>query len=423
MKRILMIFSAAALLVILIPFTNVFADEKIKVQNFSTDENPVYYPEDYLIGVLDDPNINFETDFHEYWYDNDLDSAWTLNSGYVEFEEPIPIYAIYINSTQHGRRYTFTLKNGEEILYEQGATGTNYFVVDLEDVVKFEITRTSSFSFQIREIELFTLDHLEVYPLPDEIIISSYDVTKTSVLFNFDLPEVDNFSHIEIEFEDEIYTTNNSSYGFEDLKPDTSYEVTFYVVDDQGYKSSPVTINFKTDEEPPPPPVEETDIHNLQAEVSNERVDLSWNNPNTDEFEKAIIYRQTLQEGSSLSFLKPMTVSAFSPIFETDGTTFADLTVQQGTAYEYKVTAMINNVETEGATVRTSQIPIPPPIDMDEVELPFGAGALLQTVFEFVGILAPFILLVMAIYFAPRIINVIKNAAQQRMLKNDRLRR
>src|SRR5690625_7569146 len=102
-----------------------------------------------------------------------------------------------------------------------------------------------------------------------------------------------------------------------------------------------------------------------------------------------------------------MRLSAFSPIFETNGTTFSDQTVQKGTAYEYKVTAMINNVETEGATVRTSQIPIPPPIDMDEVELPFGAGALLQTVFEFVGILAPFILLVMAIYFAPRIFNVI----------------
>jgi len=425
MKRILMIFSVAVLLVYLLPLSNIFADEEIEIEILSNDDvEDIYYPDDYVDGVLDDPDINFTTNFPANWYDNSLSSRSTIGKKnfYVEFDEPLPIYSVYINSTHESRGYKFTLKNGDEVLYESRSNNVTYEIVNLQDVIRFEIDRLGSFSYQIAEIELFTLDHLKQHPTPD-IIDINYEVSVNEVTFNYELPNDENFSHLEILFENETYTTTSNSYQIQDLDEDTEYEVTFYVVDELGYKSQPIIINFKTDEVPPPPPVEETDIHDLNAEVSEDRVDLSWNNPKTDEFEKAIIYRQTLKEGSSLSFLKPMTVSAFSPIFETNGTTFSDLTVQQGTAYEYKVTAMINNIETEGATVRTSQIPVPPPIDMDEVELPFGAGALLQTVFEFVGILAPFILLVMAIYFAPRIINVIKNAAQQRMLKNDRLRR
>jgi len=57
-------------------------------------------------------------------------------------------------------------------------------------------------------------------------------------------------------------------------------------------------------------------------------------------------------------------------------------------------------------------------VDFTGIELPFGAGELLSSVFGFVGVLAPFILLGLAIVFTPRIVSVIRNSASSKGGRN-----
>lgn len=53
-------------------------------------------------------------------------------------------------------------------------------------------------------------------------------------------------------------------------------------------------------------------------------------------------------------------------------------------------------------------------VDFSGVSLPFDAGDLLSSAMGLLGVLGPFVLLGLAVTFVPKIIGVIRNAAQTR---------
>ena len=94
--------------------------------------------------------------------------------------------------------------------------------------------------------------------------------------------------------------------------------------------------------------------------------------PETDYFEYVNIYRKYIgkneQEISFFDFLKPMTVHAsnddFKAIFETDGTYFNDLTVEENSKYEYKLTTEYQGLESQGVIVQaTTPVSPAPPLE------------------------------------------------------------
>ena len=245
---------------------------------------------------------------------------------------------------------------------------------------------------------------------PERIKNLDYTTTDTSITLNYDLPP--EFDFIEIEIDGNTYETTNESYTIDNLQSDTNYEIKILTVLN-GVKSDVITINVKTNIPIPEKPEDVPNVKNLTIEVEPERVDLYWENP-AQYFGKAVIYRKDLTTSTSLiNLLVPSAKAStddYVPIFETNGTHFADLTVQPENDYEYKVTNIFNGLESTGITVQTGSIPKPPIIDLDGLEIPFKTNDLLDVIMWLVSLVTGFILLSLAIRFAPRMINVVKNA-------------
>nr|WP_011154341.1 hypothetical protein [Lysinibacillus sphaericus]AAP86225.1 LP1G.08 [Lysinibacillus sphaericus] len=93
------------------------------------------------------------------------------------------------------------------------------------------------------------------------------------------------------------------------------------------------------------------EVTNLTAIPTAQDVSLKWKMPEYKELEKARIYRQKTDVGLFVRMFR--SASTYEPLFETNGTTFKDLTVKADTEYTYKVTTVdTNDNESEGKTIK-----------------------------------------------------------------------
>lgn len=192
-----------------------------------------------------------------------------------------------------------------------------------------------------------------------------------NVLISYALPTDSDFSHLKVIRDGEVIASNVTSTTFTDegLDPETTYQYKFISVDTEGNESSGVVQSITTNEEFFPL----KDVTELNAETDYNRVDLSWNLPNSTEFKHVNIYRgEVIEEPNFFEklFFGMAVEAAEEPtkIFETNGTYFNDLTVEPTTTYEYKLsTESTTGEETEGVTVQTTTLEEPTPL-LDGVE-------------------------------------------------------
>lgn len=135
------------------------------------------------------------------------------------------------------------------------------------------------------------------------------------------------------------------SYKISGLSPEKEYT---YVVEIVGTTTEKTELTFKT-------VAANKDVENLKAIPEATQVFLSWKMPEYDELQFARIYRKKENSGI-VAKMKSLFVSddGYSPLFETNGTNFRDLTVAADTEYTYKVTTVdTNDAETSGVTIKT----------------------------------------------------------------------
>jgi len=154
-----------------------------------------------------------------------------------------------------------------------------------------------------------------------------------------------------------------SSYSINNLNENTTYNYEIIAKYSDGVNSAPLSKSVTTDSAPlPPEPVGE--VIDLSATATHERVNLSWTLPESEELKHVNIYRDTVIETSLLDTLlgTSRAYAAETKIFETNGTYFNDLTVDEQTTYEYTLTTTSTaGVESEGVTteVTTPEAPAP----------------------------------------------------------------
>ncbi|GAA0471944.1 hypothetical protein [Alkalibacillus silvisoli] len=309
-----------------------------------------------------------------------------------------------------------------------------YSITDLEPNTSYEIGFKSVYE-DGEETETETINVTTNEPELENVENISANENIGSIDLIYNLPTTNGFDHLEIYLNGELHTTTaEEEYSITGLEPSTSYEIGFKSVYEDGEETDLKTVDVTTNE----PEVEpgQQEVQNLTADNSEEeKINLSWDNPEYY-FDKAIIYRKTTSEGhevslNSLNFnlFQSYTVHAdetgddHEPIFETNGTEFSDLTVEEGNEYEYKVTTEYDGIESEGVYVQTTA-PTPPIIDISDVSLPFGAEGLLDSSSSILKLIGGFVLLSLAIMFVPKIIRLIVEAAKKRNknLRNTRVR-
>lgn len=134
------------------------------------------------------------------------------------------------------------------------------------------------------------------------------------------------------------------------LEPETEYTYFYSVTYKNGESSDYIAFNFKTD-------LADREIINLKATAKYDEVALEWTMPKHS-VEKVVIYRK--KSGELKSFMKSLfaDASGFTSLFETNGTSFKDLSVSADTQYTYKLTTVENANETRGkeVTIKTPKI-------------------------------------------------------------------
>lgn len=217
--------------------------------------------------------------------------------------------------------------------------------------------------------------------LSDISDLSLLNTTYNSILLTWKNPTETNFSHLNMYQDDLLVKTDftGGTYEFTGLTPSKEYKFTIKAVDNHGLETDGISIIVSTDDMPLVP-----EVTNLVATTEKDRVNLSWNNPNSEFFHHVRIYRRTDEVYSSPTannqnsledIIIGNSVSAaettdFTPMFETNGTYWNDLTVEPATTYEYKLTTQnIAGAESEGQIIQATTLAEPPPeMDGEKVE-------------------------------------------------------
>lgn len=405
MKKI-MFMLAVALTLSLIPLSNVFASTY-----------------DYHEGLLDDSENIADTNLPSGAYDNDLNTGTGTvykKSWYVEFVNPVDIIAYFIEGQGGDGTWRLYFWDGTEKVLNDFRTENGYheFNEVFKGVEKIEVEHGGNSYNGLQEVDFFSAPTDDLTP-PGEVSNLSINEGYNSLDLSWSNPSDDDFSGVNIYQGDVLIKEklkDNQSYKISDLEENTNYQFKITTVDIFGNESEGQTIEGTTLEKEPETADEVPEVENLEIEATPERVDLSWDNP-PKHFGKATIYRKTTGTVTSFNIndLNPFaaqTVYAsedYEPLFETNGTEFADLSVNANEEYEYKVTNTYSGIESNGVTVQTT-IPEPPLVDTSDMTLPFGVGELIKSGNGLLLLIGGFVLLALAFIFVPKVIAAIRQS-------------
>jgi hypothetical protein len=158
----------------------------------------------------------------------------------------------------------------------------------------------------------------------------------------------------------------NTSYIDETVSEKTAYTYKITSLYSDGFETAGIQKNSTTAEAPVPEPPQKPPGNVTEVKVNPyyNKIKLSWVLPTDNNFKNVKIYRDTVQPTSFLQkiFTGSTAHAASTPIFETNGTYFNDLSVQPKTEYEYTLTTISDQgLESNGVTVQTTTTAEPTP--------------------------------------------------------------
>ncbi|KAF0994406.1 fibronectin type III domain-containing protein [Geobacillus sp. TFV-3] len=289
----------------------------------------------------------------------------------VEFVAPIDktppheVTNVVTSSTDTAINLTFYTPNDSDfagtklyvdgVLVAMGNTKTSYQLTGLKPNTTYNI-RITTFDTNNNESDGITMS-VKTLPPADVTNLELHPSTH-SILAQWINPESVGFMGNDLYLNGNLIVSldkNTKSYTFLNLHPNTSYEVKIVSKYNEGYSSLGKTAIAKTTI-----PVE--DITDLRVDAKYDRVKLSWTLPDSEFFRYVKIYRKKVKERSfwnqlfgATSVSAATTSDGYTPMFETNGTYWTDLTVTPDTTYSYKVKSVnTEGNESQGVTIETT---------------------------------------------------------------------
>lgn len=232
-----------------------------------------------------------------------------------------------------------------------GKDDKSYKLGGLKANTKYEISVSSLYKDgeSITNDVTTTTDKLP--DLPNDFVNVS-DISATSAVLKFNVDKLPILPR-SIKLYRRIDATNpdtlpvSETHKITGLNAETEY--TYYVNVDygNGNVTNMVPVKFKTIEP-------NREVSDLKATSTEKDVNLKWNMPDYKTLDFARIYRKKDKDVGVMARMFSFFSSAdtYEPLFETNGTTFKDLTVKADTEYQYKVTTVDKSGnETDGKTV------------------------------------------------------------------------
>jgi Fibronectin type III domain len=241
----------------------------------------------------------------------------------------------------------------------------NDISVDNVKKITFHKTSVNSNNPAIKEFDVITEQMISYLEPVNNLTVTK--ITDSSVALHWDNPSSENFIGVELYKNGKMISSlskEKTEYQITGLESNTEYTFEIYAVYTPGIRSVAVLKTVKTLEEIPI-----VEIINLKADAKYDRVKLSWTLPESEFFSHVNIYRKKVEEKSffyrlfgASSVSATTTSDGYTPMFETNGTYWTDLTVDPETTYSYKVTSEnIEGKESNGVTIEvtTPSEPLP----------------------------------------------------------------
>ena len=270
------------------------------------------------------------------------------------FDEPTHISRVYIYGSASIRFYSDTgRKNLIKTIKSSTLKQDVWNDIDVENVRSIDAHNGGGAS----NVFLYEMDFKAFEPIEYVPVNSIKSVaTHNSIELNWTNPTEKEFRSVLIESGGEEWSVGGKSKVFTGLEADTKYTFDVYAVYSDGKRSIGQKIEVKTKIVPD----DAGEVIDLFAMPEHNRVDLSWILPGSDNFKHVKIYRQNLKKGYLLGV---KTAKAATPIFETNGTYFNDLTVAAETKYEYTLTTLsVEKVESDGVSITVTTLKDPTPV-------------------------------------------------------------
>ncbi len=293
-----------------------------------------------------------------------LDASIGVNSGlWYKFDNPKSIISYQLNSTRT-MMMSFYDQDGIILYAFSASVGKRSLTNKIDNVYYVSSRNTSSTKETVYEFDIFSVR--DTTP-PDNVTNLKINVGINQIYLSFNQPTDFDLKGTKIYLNGVFVTTldkTKTSYSFENLSPNTTYTIKITTFDETGNESNGVTTTVKTKI-----PIV-SDVTDLQADAKYDRVKLSWTRPDSEFFHHVKIYRKKVEQKSFWDQLFGTTsVSAetpsdgYTPMFETNGTYWTDLTVTPETTYSYKVTSVnIEGNESQGVTIETTTPSEPVPV-------------------------------------------------------------
>lgn len=278
------------------------------------------------------------------------DITYTLSK-----EITVDRYFLSLRQDTRGSYKVELLTNDNNVVHSKTFIGDISVMINVGENITFKklrIINTSSYAMNIFEVD-FSEAPLPVHTEIENLAVSSKD---KKIILNWEIPK-DNSHFIgsKIYMDGSVLARLDKgmeSYITNELQVGSSHEIKVTALYSDGFETSGITKNVKIEE---PKPVE--DVSNLKVEAKYNRVNLSWKLPQNKELKSVVIYRDTVKETSMLQniLFGSIVYAAETPIFETNGTYFNDLSVKPDTTYEYTLKTLAENgLYSDGVSITTS---------------------------------------------------------------------
>lgn len=246
-------------------------------------------------------------------------------------------------------------------VYEIAHGNTATVPLLLKDVKKIEIRNETTNNLFVHEFDIYGVEAKVIEYNPVTNLTETH--THDSINLKWNNPTGIELKETVIKKGGvELARLSNTarSYSLINLMPESTHEFEVISVYSDGKAAPGQKITVTTDKPPQPGEVE-----SLTAQPTHERVNLSWELPDSNILKHVNIYRDERKDmafiDKALGFTS-VSATATTKIFETNGTYFNDLTVKPETEYEYTLTTLDTfNRESEGVTKIVQTLEAPPP--------------------------------------------------------------
>lgn len=336
---------------------------------------------DFENGFFDNPSVEYETDIPYAMRDNNLSTSARMVSGvnfpgedkrFVFFHQPVNIKNVKLKINKWGSTismyFTVTNAEGETNVksFQLGSEPEQVINVDAQDVIRFEISTTSQDTIYVYEIELFEKQMIQYEE------VSNLNITNNGLKnhITFEKPSMEGYTGANIYRNGVLIASLDSTQtSFEDTvseyKTTYTYKVTaLYGADETDGIEKSITTGERVIEE----------IKDINVSTKYDRVEIQWEVPESEDFSFVRIYRKTIEElkpieEESGSLFEKKVYAAetdedgpYTPLFETNGTYFNDLSVKPRSEYEYRLaTVTTDGSESKGVFVSASTPDEPTP--------------------------------------------------------------